>query len=166
VATDPQLNLYDEAWPIRTYQPNDPPPKFVFSGSERRGLSLDSIVCSGSIVSGGRVERSILGPRCRVNSYAHIQDSILFAGVDIGRYARIRRSIIDKGVTIPPGTEVGFDPVHDRARGFTVTESGLTVIPKADNVQGLMETPPEASEHEDPSKKAVKAQTEGRVSRG
>lgn len=147
VATDPQLNLYDEAWPIRTYQPNAPPPKFVFAGSERRGSSLDSIVCSGSIVSGGQVERSILGPRCRVNSYAHVQDSILFAGVNIGRHARIRRSIVDKGVTIPPGIEVGFDPVHDRARGFTVTESGLTIIPKADNMLGLMETPTAVSEH-------------------
>ncbi len=142
VATDPQLNLYDEAWPIRTYQPNDPPPKFVFAASERRGLALDSIVCSGSIVSGGQVERSILGPRCRVNSYARVEDSILFAGVNIGRHARVRRSIIDKGVMIPSGTEIGFDPGHDRARGFTVTDSGLTVIPKVGAMQSLDDTPP------------------------
>jgi len=143
VATDPQLNLYDEAWPIRTYQPNDPPPKFVFAESERRGLALDSIACSGAIVSGGHVERSILGPRCRVNSYARVEDSILFAGVDIGRHARVRRSIIDKGVTILPGTEVGFDPVRDRARGFTVTQSGLTVIAKSDNMPTATDAPPE-----------------------
>ncbi len=128
VTTDPQLNLYDEAWPIRTYQPNDPPPKFVFSGSERRGLALDSIACSGAIVSGGQVERSILGPRCRVNSFARVEDSILFSDVVIGRHAKVRRTIIDKGVCIPPGTEIGCNAERDRARGFTVTESGLTVI--------------------------------------
>ncbi len=136
VATDPQLNLYDEGWPIRTYQPNYPPPKFVFAGSERRGLALDSIACSGTIVSGGHVERSILGPRCRVNSYARVEDSILFAGVEIGRYAKVRRAIIDKAVGIPPGTEVGFDACQDRARGFTVTESGLTVIARSFEIAG------------------------------
>jgi len=166
VATDPQLNLYDEAWPIRTYQPNDPPPKFVFAGSQRRGSSLDSIVCSGSIVSGGQVERSILGPGCRVNSYVHVQDSILFAGVNIGRHARIRRSIVDKGVTIPPGTEIGFDPVHDRARGFTVTESGLTIIPKADNMLGWMETPAAVSEHGESRQEAFPPNPEELASRG
>jgi len=147
-ATDPQLNLYDEAWPVRTYQPDDPPPKFVFAESERRGMALDSIVCSGAIVSGGYVERSILGPRCRVNSYAHVEGSILFAGVDIGRHARVRRSIIDKGVIIPPGAEIGYDPVHDRACGFTVTDSGLTVIPKAGAMQTWEETPPFSMAHE------------------
>ena len=166
VATDPQLNLYDEAWPIRTYQPNYPPPKFVFAGSERRGLALDSIVCSGSIVSGGYVERSILGPRCRVNSYAHVEDSILLAGVDIGRYARVRRSIIDKGVTIPPGAEVGYDSLHDRARGFTVTETGLTVIPKAGSLQMLLEVPPAVAGCEDDARQEHAAKREGTAAWG
>jgi len=166
VATDPQLNLYDEAWPIRTYQPNDPPPKFVFAESERRGLAMDSIVCSGSIVSGGQVERSILGPRCRVNSYARVEDSILFAGVDIGRHARVRRSIIDKGVAIPPGTEIGFDPVHDRARGFTVTDSGLTVIPKAGAMQTLAETSPVVMAYKNATAPGRLAEREGTASGG
>ena len=99
VSVDPQLNMYDEQWPIRTYQPNSPPPKFVFAAQERRGYALDSIVCLGSIVSGGQVRRSILGPTTRVNSYAQVEDSILFDGVDIGRHAQIRRAIIDKGVS-------------------------------------------------------------------
>ncbi len=127
VAVDPLLNMYDERWPIRTYQPNFPPPKFVFAEhgpDARRGQALDSIVCQGSIISGGQVERSILGPNVRVNSYAHVEDSILFEGVDIGRHAQIRRAIIDKGVHIPPGTAIGYDPEQDRARGFTVSEGG------------------------------------------
>ncbi len=106
VSVDPLLNMYDERWPIRTYHPNFPPPKFVFAEEgpdARRGQALDSIVCQGSIISGGHVERSILGPNMRINSFAHVQDSILFDGVDIGRQARIRRAIIDKGVHIPPG---------------------------------------------------------------
>jgi glucose-1-phosphate adenylyltransferase len=166
VATDPELNLYDEAWPIRTYQPNYPPPKFVFAGSERRGLALDSIACSGAIVSGGQVERSILGPRCRVNSYARVEDSILFAGVDIGRHARVRRAIIDKEVSIPPGTEVGYDPRQDRARGFIVTESGLTVIPKTHGVQMLPEVPPALGSSEDDIRDGLGAQPEGAAAWG
>ena len=83
--------MYDERWPIRTYLPNFPPPKFVFAEegfNARRGQALDSIVCQGSIISGGTVERSILGTNTRVNSFAHVQDSILLDGVDIGRHAQ------------------------------------------------------------------------------
>ena len=83
--------MYDQHWPIRTYQPNYPPPKFVFSGRdgdfERCGRAMDSIVCAGTIVSGGAVERCILSPNVRINSYAHVEDSILFEGVDVGRHA-------------------------------------------------------------------------------
>jgi glucose-1-phosphate adenylyltransferase len=143
VAVDPLLNMYDMQWPIRTYQPNFPPPKFVFAeeGHEaRRGEAVDSVVCSGSIVSGGHVRRSILGPNVRINSYAHVDESILFEGVDIGRHARVRRAIIDKEVRIPPGAYVGFDPEQDRARGFTVTDKGVTVIAKADIVEHFFET--------------------------
>ncbi len=142
INVDPLLNLYDRHWPIRTYQPNLPPPKFVFAqhGTEaRRGEALDSIVCQGCILSGGQVERSILGPNSRINSFSKIEDSILFEGVDIGRHAKVRRAIIDKGVHIPPGTQVGYDPEQDRARGFTVTESGVTVIAKADGVEHFQE---------------------------
>ena len=101
-------------WPIRTYQPQLPPPKFVFSadgppGHARRGEALDSMVCPGCIVSGGQVRRSILSPSVRVNSYAVVEDSILFDGVDVGRHCRIRRAIIDKDVKIPPHTVIGYD---------------------------------------------------------
>ncbi len=145
ISVDPLLNMYDEHWPIRTYLPNFPPPKFVFAEqgpNARRGQALDSIVCQGSIISGGTVERSILGNNTRVNSFAHVQDSILLDGVDIGRHARVRRAIIDKGVRIPPGTEIGFDPQQDQARGFTVSEGGVVVIAKADGVDHFLEMEP------------------------
>ena len=133
VAVDPQLNLYDHRWPIRTYQPNLPPPKFVFAERgvpARRGQALDSIVCAGSIVSGGQIERSIVGTNARINSYAQVEDSILFDGVNVGRHAKIRRAIIDKEVDIPAGIEIGYNRDLDRSRGFTITERGITVIAK------------------------------------
>lgn len=140
VSVEPELNLYDEVWPIRTYLPNYPPPKFVFADPDRRGVALDSIVCLGTIVSGANVQRSVLGHRVRVNSFASIEDSILFSRVEVGRHARIRRAIIDKGVHIPPGVEIGYDPEQDRARGFVVTESGITVIAKSDGASQFAET--------------------------
>jgi glucose-1-phosphate adenylyltransferase len=143
IAIDPLLNLYDSSWPIRTYQANLPPPKFVFgsrnSGDrERMGVALDSLVCSGTIISGGRVERSVIGPQVRVNSYAHVEDSILFEGVDIGRHCKIRRTIIDKGVRIPAGFEIGYDLEKDRQRGFTISEGGVVTIPKTDAIETLL----------------------------
>ena len=136
VAVHPELNLYDQSWPIRTYQPQSPPPKFVFADASgavpRVGEALDSMVASGSILSGGHVQRSILSSNVRVNSWATVEDSILFDSVDIGRHARVRRAIIDKGVRVPEGMEIGFDLEQDRARGFTVTESGIVVIAKTD----------------------------------
>ena len=143
ISVDPLLNLYDARWPIRTYLPNLPPPKFVFAekgGPETRcGEALDSVVCPGSIVSGGHVSRSILGFNVRVNSYAHVEDSILFEGVNIGRHARVRRAIIDKGVHIPPGVSVGYDIEQDRRRGFTMTENGIVCIAKADGAEHFMD---------------------------
>ena len=139
VAVDPLLNMYDDRWPIRTFHPNLPPPKFVFAQegpAARRGEALDSIVCLGCIVSGGQVERSILGTNVRINSYARVEDSILFDDVNVGRRARIHRAIIDKGVQIPPGADIGFDRAKDRARGFLVTDYGITVIAKTDGVGG------------------------------
>ncbi|MEM8668614.1 MAG: glucose-1-phosphate adenylyltransferase [Planctomycetota bacterium] len=137
IDVDPQLNLYDQQWPMRAYQPMLPPPKFVF-GSEghtpRRGEALDSIVCQGAIVSGGFVARSIIGSGVRINSYAQVEDSILFDGVEVGRRCRIRRAIIDKGVRIPPETEIGYDPAADAARGFTVTDSGIVVIAREEQL--------------------------------
>lgn len=138
IDVDPQLNLYDQSWPMRSFQPMLPPPKFVFGSgglSTRRGEALDSIVCQGAIVSGGRVARSVIGAGCRINSYASIEDSILFDGVNVGRHARLRRVIIDKDVEIPAHTEIGFDAEADRARGFTVTDSGLVVIARGEAIR-------------------------------
>ena len=140
VSVDPQLNLYDMEWPIRTFIPNMPPPKFVFAQDAhdgdvgRVGHALDSVVASGTIVSGGQVSRSIVGHGCRINSYSEVEDSILFDNVDIGRRAKVRRAIIDKGVRIPAGVEIGVDREADLARGFTVSDSGVVVIAKGDLV--------------------------------
>ena len=135
IQVHPHLNLYDQDWETRTYQAPTPPPKFVFAqtdGEQQRiGKALDSMVCSGTIISGGQVSRSIVSPNVRVNSWATVEDSILFEGVDVGRYAKVRRAIIDKGVKIPENAEIGFNLDEDRARGYTVTDSGLVVIGKA-----------------------------------
>jgi glucose-1-phosphate adenylyltransferase len=137
IEIDPVLNLYDQDWLIRTAQPQLPPPKFVFSdeGSRehaRRGEAHDSMVCQGCIISGGHVRRSILSPNVRVNSFAQVESSILFEGVDVGRHSHIRRTIIDKGVKIPPNTTVGYDLEYDKQRGFTVSDQGVVVIAKAE----------------------------------
>ncbi len=132
VSVDPVFNLYDRDWPLRTRPRQEPPAKFVFaqeSPEGRLGVALDSIVCSGAIVSGGRVERSIVGPGARVNSRARVVDSVLMDGVDVGRDARISGAIIDKWVHIPPGFVVGEDPEVDSCR-FMVSPSGVVVIPK------------------------------------
>jgi len=133
VQVDPLLNVYDETWPIWTHRPNLPPPKFVFAeeaADGRRGQALDSIVCPGSIISGGHVQGSIVGPSCRVNSFSRVEGSILFEGVNVGRRAQVNRAIIDKGVTIPQDARIGYDPEQDRRRGFEVTENGIVVIAK------------------------------------
>jgi glucose-1-phosphate adenylyltransferase len=137
IEIDPVLNLYDREWPIRTYQPQLPPPKFVFRDEgpveeARRGEAHDSMVCQGCIISGGHVQRSILSTNVRVNSFAIVESSILFDGVDVGRHCRIRRAIIDKDVKIPAHSTIGYDLDHDRQRGFLVTEQGVVVIAKAE----------------------------------
>ena len=129
IAVSPVFNLYDQDWPIRTYQVQAPPAKTVFRGAERQGEVLDSLVCNGCIISGARVEHSILGPRVFVHSWAHVEDSVVFDDVEIGRDAKVRRAIIDKNVKIPPGATIGYDLERDRQR-FTVTENGIVVIAK------------------------------------
>jgi len=129
VSVTPQLNLYDPQWPIFTYQSSDPPAKTVLEEEGRMGTAINSILSNGCIISGGSVKRSVLSPRVVVHSYAEVEDSILLEGVDIGRHAKIRRTIIDKDVQIPPKMEIGYDLDED-AKRFTVTGSGIVVVPK------------------------------------
>ena len=135
---EPLLNLYDYHWPVRTDQPNLPPPKFVFDeDTGRRGEAHDSIVAAGTIISGGHVSGSILGPKVRIEERADVSGSILFRGVHVGQGAVIRRAIIDKNVYIPDGAQVGVDLDKDRARGFTVTEGGVVVVPVIEGTEEL-----------------------------
>ncbi|MDX2268676.1 MAG: glucose-1-phosphate adenylyltransferase [Bryobacter sp.] len=129
IAVVPEFNLYDTAWPIRTNPPMYPPAKFVFAQEgNRMGVGIDSIVSPGVIISGGRVQRSVLSPGVRVNSYTNIEDSILLPGVEVGRYSQLRKCIVNAGVHLPEGSRVGFDPQADAARGFVRTEGGVTVV--------------------------------------
>jgi glucose-1-phosphate adenylyltransferase len=140
VGVAPTFNLYNQEWPLRTMPRQLPPVKTVFAQEHpggRLGIILDSLVCNGAIVSGGRVERSILSPGVRINSYSSVADCVLMDGVEIGRHSRLRRVIIDKRVHVPPGTVIGEDPEDDRAR-FFVDESGVVVIPK----QSVLESNP------------------------
>jgi glucose-1-phosphate adenylyltransferase len=129
INVSPHFNLYDYDWPLRTQQQQYPPVKTVSHEGERVGRAINSLVSDGTIISGGLVERSIVGFNVRVNSYTYITDSIIFDNCNIGRYARLRRTIIDKNVLVPEGTEIGFDPDLDRKR-FTVSDTGIVVIPK------------------------------------
>jgi glucose-1-phosphate adenylyltransferase len=130
VAVSPEFNLYDTRWPIRSRAIQAPPAKFVFAQEgQRMGIATDSIVSPGCIVSGGRVNRSVLSPFVRVNSYCEIEDSILMPNVRVGRYSRVRRAILDEFVVLPEGSRVGFDAEEDRSLGRVVTDSGVTVVP-------------------------------------
>ena len=131
VEVDPTFNLYNNRWPILSANYQLPPAKFVFADREthRIGLATDSLVADGAIISGGTLNRSILSPRVKINSFSHVDECILMDGVDVGRHARLRRTIVDKGVRIPPNAVIGYDMELDRKR-FTVTESGIVVVPK------------------------------------
>ena len=125
---NPEFNLYDPEWPMRTHQPQAPPAKFVFAEEGRRcGQALDSVISAGCIISGSRVSGSILCPNVRVHSFCTIEGSILMPGVRVGRHARMRRAIIDRDVLIPRGALIGFDADEDRRR-HTVTEGGVVVV--------------------------------------
>ena len=138
VAVDPKLSLYNEGWPIYTAPSyTAAPAKFVFANVEenRIGSATDSVVSEGCIISGGRINRSVLSPNVRINSYADVQESILFEGVRVGRHARIRQAIIDKNVDIPAGLQIGYDPEEDRKR-FFVSPKGIVVVPKGMRLAG------------------------------
>jgi len=137
IQVDPVFNLYDQEWPIRTYQEQFPPAKTVFAGEEvtgQIGLALDSLVSGGCIISGGRVQRSILAPNVRIDSYAQVYDSILMEGVSVGRNAKIKKAIIDKDINIPDGMVIGYDPQEDKKR-FAVSESGIVVVAKGTEIK-------------------------------
>ena len=133
VAIDPEFNLYDRDWPLRTRLEQQPPAKFVLAEEHSRmGVAIDSIVSAGCIISGGRVTRSVLSPGVRVNSYSEVDSSIVMANAQIGRHSRIRRAIIPPNAVIPEFSVIGHDLSDDRAKGFTVTESGIVVVSPPD----------------------------------
>jgi glucose-1-phosphate adenylyltransferase len=124
---NPEFNLYDPEWPLRTYMPQAPPAKFVFAENWRRGEAQDSLISQGCIVSGSQVLGSILCPNVRVHSFSRIESSILMPGVRVGRHAQIRRAIVDRDVHIPRGARIGYDVEEDRRR-HTVSEGGVVVV--------------------------------------
>lgn len=130
ISVMPVFNLYNTEWPIFTQQINLPPAKFVHDGEGNQGRTTDSIVSLGTVVSGGIVERSVLSPWVKINSNALVTDSVILDGAVIGRNATVRRAILDKSVVIADGAAVGVDRQRDLDRGFTVTESGITVVAK------------------------------------
>ena len=130
VALQPDFDLFNEEWPLRTSAEYSPPAKFVHDHDDRRGRALNSIVAGGVIISGSTVRESVLFRRAHVHSYASVERSVLFDNVEIGRHCVIRNTIIDKNVVVPPGTTIGVDPEQDRSRGLTVMPSGVTAVPK------------------------------------
>ena len=127
---EPELNLYSKDWPLRTFNYNYPPAKFIWQEGDRVGMATNSMVSEGCIVSGGILSCCVLSPKVRINSYAQVSDSILMENVNVGRYSEIRKAIIDKNVDIPPYTRIGVNREEDIARGFYVSEGGVTVVPK------------------------------------
>jgi len=123
----PDLNLYDDVWPIWTYQEQLPPAKFVFNEEGRRGMAVDSLVSGGCIISGSALNRSLLFSKCRVNSYSKLEYAVLLPSVTVGRHSRLTRVVIDRGCQIPEGLVVGED-ADDDARRFERTEKGITLI--------------------------------------
>ena len=163
VQVNPEFNLYDPEWPLRTYQPQAPPAKFVFADEGRRcGQALDSIISPGCIVSGSRISGSILCPNVRVHSFCDIDRSILMPGVRVGRHARLRRAIVDRDVFIPRGALIGYDLEEDRRR-HTVTEQGIVVVTARRRAGGAAASTPEALAFEAEADRRGIARTQSRT---
>jgi glucose-1-phosphate adenylyltransferase len=133
-AVHPIFNLYNDKWPILTYVPSQPPAKFVHDSGDRVGRAINSVVSNGVIVSGGLVRSSVLSPGVRVNSWSRVERAILLHNTKIGRNAVVENAILDKNVEVPEGAVIGVDKDHDRARGFVVSEGGITVVGKGQAV--------------------------------
>ena len=128
VSPKPAFNLYDENWPIWTYQAQTPPAKFVFDDEDRRGMAVDSTVSGGCIVSGASLRKTLLFSNVRVDCYTNIEESIVLPDVVVGRHCKIHRAIIDRGCEIPEGMQIGIDHDEDRANGFRVTDKGVVLV--------------------------------------
>jgi glucose-1-phosphate adenylyltransferase len=139
ISVHPVFNLYNRQWPILTLVEPLPPAKFVFQDEGRTGRALDSMVCSGVVISGATVRRSVLSPGVQVHSYSEVDESVLFPGVEVGRRAVIRRAILDKDVFVEPGAQIGVDLDADRER-FTVSDNGVVVVPKGARVPAAVGT--------------------------
>lgn len=127
---NPELNLYSRDWPLRTFNYNYPPAKFIWDEDKRVGMAKNSLVSEGCIISGGSLSRCVLSPKVKINSFSTISNSILLENVNVGRHVHINRAIIDKNVIIPAYTEIGFNKEEDIKRGFYVSKEGITVVPK------------------------------------
>jgi glucose-1-phosphate adenylyltransferase len=134
VSVHPVFNLYNYDWPLYTHQGPWPPAKFVHGWQGRIGHAVNSIVSPGTVVSGSFVENSVLSPNVMIRSWSTVSDSVLMDNVDVGRHAVVRRAILDKNVVVPEGVRIGMDPDEDRARGFHVTDSGITVVGKGQRI--------------------------------
>jgi glucose-1-phosphate adenylyltransferase len=128
VNVSPELNLYDQDWPILTHQAQLPPAKFVFDLDDRRGMAVDSMVSGGCIISGAQLKRSLLFSNVKIHSYAEVVDSVILPDVEIGQHARINKAIIDRGCTLEESMVIGEDHEADKKRGFRVTEQGVVLV--------------------------------------
>jgi glucose-1-phosphate adenylyltransferase len=129
-AITPELDLYDQTWPIWTYQPTLPSAKFVFDDDGRRGMAVDSLVSGGCIVSGALVRRSVLFSGVRIHSYSSVEEAVILPGADVGHHCRLRKVVIDEDCRIPDGMTIGFDPATDAQR-FYRSSNGVVVVTRA-----------------------------------